>query len=360
MRQETYVFKPFVDWFFVRQQAAKNQHLSSTFFDTMLGFASNPEADYWERSTEIDSSGYTRQIVGFNEDRYQQVVAAVSRKELSAIQQDGRVTAQTLWALYAYLVSFIEFLQNNSDSYVSPLGETLSMFAWMNMEYEQNHARFNRWERKHNAPGSLDFDDIPLSVIPAVTQRVIDFMSHMASTIKAVLPVKPDTVDVSQYQFTARDFTGFMDAVNEKMAAKVRESAEFLKRRARVTSSPQKKRPWNKPSFANYVNPILTRHTPRQSLLDAWKSLSVSRKLLLSGFLLLGVAAIVAGAVFVPGSEVITLPLLGVITADLLTMLSGAVVASAAVSATAMTLFAHRHAKSAGVGQPGIVAASAA
>ncbi len=56
---------------------------------------------------------------------------------------------------------------------------------------------------------------------------------------------------------------------------------------------------------------------------DKWRLLSAKKKLYMAGFLFLGIASVIAAGFFVPGSELFTIPALGVVTAKILSVLLG-------------------------------------
>lgn len=318
--------------------------LPASFFKLIFDIVQNTDAPFVMQKG-VGSTG--KPVFEFDVQQY----AVTMREEWRAVIMNAvtshALSKQQLSQLYrniktyaVYLINELEYFSQHSFGPFYNLQP--SIFDAVDSYFASRYPDYQQWQLKKQTPAQFDLSLVVLNTAQAFTMRVTEFMGYMLETIEDVIDHK--VLIEPCLNSNEINMNGFRDFITDCLDDVVEQHEQFLPKPVRELRYTSVEKPWRRslayhspwqdkvPSIAPVSKSVL-------SFKEKWQLLSSRQKWMMAGILLFEVAVVVALAITIPGSEVVTMPAASAIAANVLASMLGSVVLACTMAGCAYRVF---------------------
>lgn len=318
--------------------------LPASFFKLIFDIVQNKDAPFVMQKG-VGSTG--QPVFEFDVQQY----AVMMRHEWKAVIMSAissrDLSKQQLINLYRNIKTYASYLINQLECFsqrsFGPFYNLQpSIFDSIDSYFASRYPDYRRWQLKKQTPAQFDLSLIVLNTAQAFTMRVTEFMGYMLEAIEDVIDNK---VLIKSYLNSNKiNMNGFRDFIADRLDSVVEQHEQFLPKPVTELRHAPVEKPW-RGSLIHHLEsqaklPSITPVSKNiLSFKEKWQLLSSRQKWTMAGILLFEVAVVVALAITIPGSEVVTMPAASAIAANVLASMLGSVVLACTTAGCAYRVF---------------------
>lgn len=319
-------------------------YLPASFFNTIFEIVQNEDAPYIVHKGE-GSSG--QPIVEFDVQQYAITIRREWQSIIADVLSSHQFSKQQLKHIYDASKAYTRYLMDQLElysqhSYGPFYNLQPSVFDAVEAYFASRYPGYGQWKLHGKVPSRFDLSLIVLSTSQAYTMRVTEFMGYMLEAIESAFDSK--LARRSHMLVNDISMAGFKDFIVERLDSTVEQHENFLPKSVAQLRDASVEKLWNQPSVSSLpLHSKMPSITPVSkntlSFREKWRLLSTNKKWIMAGVVLFEIAVVVALAVAIPGSEVVTIPAASSIAANLLASMLGSVILACTAAGCAYRVF---------------------